>query len=198
MFVGIYQSAGLLLIIVAFYITDFILIARYDRERSAEGSGRSWTYTLFILSAAALMVLQPLVLPAVSLIIKAWWGGVIQGIGLLLAVGGLILHWWARVYLRQYYAERVEVQPEHQVVSSGPYGYVRHPVITSFFMIIIGIFLLNPSPLSLVMVCYTFWDFSGAAREEEDLLSQTLPGYADYMARVPAFFPDLTKKWGGK
>jgi steroid 5-alpha reductase family enzyme len=39
-----------------------------------------------------------------------------------------------------------------------------------------------------VLVFYTFWDFSGAARKEEGRLSQ-LPGYAAYMQRTPRFFP---------
>ncbi len=198
MLVGVYQSAGLLMIIAAFYITDFFLIARYDRERTAEGSGRSWDYTLFLLVVAILLLTQPILLPQISVRLKGWPGGVIQAAGLITALGGLGVHWWARAYLKQYYAERVEVQPEHAVISSGPYAYVRHPVITSFFMIVIGIFLINPSLLSLLLIGYTFWDFSRAARQEEQLLSRTLPAYAAYQARVPAFFPVLKNPRRGK
>lgn len=187
-----------MLIIVAFYITDFFLIARYDRERKAEGSGRSWDYTLFLLTAAGLMVLQPLVLPALSLVIKAQWGVLIQVAALLLACGGLGVHWWSRASLRQFYAERVELQPEHQVIDKGPYAYVRHPVFTSFFMLVTGCFLLNPSLPTLLMALYTFWDFSRAARQEEQLLSQNLPGYGEYMARTRAFFPGINRLRGGK
>jgi protein-S-isoprenylcysteine O-methyltransferase Ste14 len=198
MLVGIYQSAGLLLIIVAFYITDFFLIARYDRERKAEGSGRSWDYTLFLLTAASLMVIQPLVLPALSLVIEAWWGVLIQVAALLLAMAGLGVHWWSRASLKQFYAERVELQPEHQVIDNGPYAYVRHPVFTSFFMLVTGCFLLNPSLPTVLMMLYTFWDFSRAARQEEQLLSQNLPGYVEYMTRTRAFFPGLDRLRGGK
>jgi|WetSurMetagenome_2_1015567.scaffolds.fasta_scaffold658007_1 protein-S-isoprenylcysteine O-methyltransferase Ste14 len=198
MLVGIYQSAGLLLIIVAFYITDFFLIARYDRERKADGSGRSWDYTLFLLTAASLMVIQPLVLPVLSLVIEAWWGVLIQVAALLLAMAGLGVHWWSRASLKQFYAERVELQPEHQVIDNGPYAYVRHPVFTSFFMLVTGCFLLNPSLPTVLMMLYTFWDFSRAARQEEQLLSQNLPGYIEYMTRTRAFFPGLDRLRGGK
>jgi protein-S-isoprenylcysteine O-methyltransferase Ste14 len=198
MLTGIFQTGGLFLIIVVFYVKDALLIARYDRERSAEGSGRSWDYTLVLLSMVTFMVLQPLVLPGISVIIRAWWGLLVQGAGLAIAIGGLALHWWARACLKQFYAERVEVQPEHAVIMTGPYAYARHPVFTSFFMIVVGCFLLNPALPTLVVMLYAFWDFSRAARREEQLLSEKLPGYADYMAHTPAFFPDLAKMIGGK
>jgi protein-S-isoprenylcysteine O-methyltransferase Ste14 len=198
MLTGIFQTGGLLLIIVAFYVKDFWLIARYDQQRSAEGSGRSWDYTLVLLSVVTLMVVQPLVLPGISVIIRPWWGMLVQGTGLVVAFGGLGLHWWARSSLRQFYAERVELQPEHTVITAGPYVYVRHPVFTSFFMIVIGCFLVNPALPTLIVMTYAFWDFSRAARQEERLLSAKLPGYAEYMAHTPAFVPSLPRVIGGK
>ncbi len=68
---------------------------------------------------------------------------------------------------------------------------MRHPVITSFFGIATGLFLINPSPFTLAALLYTLWDFSRAARQEEDLLSRTLPGYADYARRTPRYLPRL-------
>ncbi|NTW11851.1 MAG: hypothetical protein HGA30_00900, partial [Anaerolineales bacterium] len=40
---------------------------------------------------------------------------------------------------------------------------------------------------------YTIWDFTRAARQEEDLLTRTLPGYADYALRTPRFLPRLRR-----
>lgn len=189
MFTGVYQSGLILAIITAYYVLDFWLISRYDRQRRAEGSGRSWDYTLMIFAAVAAMILQPALVPALSLNIEASWGAWVQAAGLLLAAGGLGLHMWSRLHLQHFYAERVERQPGHVVVNTGPYAHVRHPVFTSFFMLIIGLFLINPSLPTLLMVIYTFWDFSRAARQEEVLLSRDVPGYADYMTQTPPFFP---------
>ena len=92
-------------------------------------------------------------------------------------------------HLQQYYAERVEVQPEHKVINTGPYALMRHPVITSFFGIATGLFLINPALTTLFALAYTIWDFSRAALQEEDLLSRTLPGYADYPRHTPRYLP---------
>lgn len=194
MFTGIYQSGLILAVIVTYYLLDFWLISRYDRQRHAEGSGRSWDYTLMIFVAVSAMILQPIVVPSLSVRIETAWGILVQIAGIGFAIGGLILHTWSRLHLQHFYAERVERQPGHCVVNTGPYGYVRHPVFTSFFMLIIGLFLVNPALPTLLMVIYTFWDFSRAARQEEQLLSQDVPGYTDYMRQTPPFFPKVGVK----
>ncbi len=194
MLTGIYQSIVFLLVILLFYMMDFFLIHRYDKQRRASGSGRSWDFTLLMLAFAALLVLQPIVIPQIGWRTDSMWGLVIQVVGVLSLVGAMLLHFWARLHLQQFYAERVEVQPEHRVIDTGPYAAIRHPVITSFFGMAIGLFLVNPALTTLVMLIYTFWDFSRAARQEEELLSKTLPDYAVYMARTSRFVPRLWRK----
>jgi len=191
MLLGIPQSAATLLTIVAFYAMDFTLIRRYDKQRQASGSGRSWDFTSFIFLMVAILVLQPLLLPIISYRTAQTWGLFIQILGLIVIIAALALHIWSRMHLQHYYAERVEVQPEHKVIDTGPYALMKHPVITSFFGIASGLFLINPSLTTLAALIYTIWDFTRAAQQEEELLSKTLPGYADYARRTPRFLPRL-------
>jgi protein-S-isoprenylcysteine O-methyltransferase len=191
MLLGTPQSIATLLTILLFYTMDFALIRRYDKHRQASGSGRSWDFTFFIFVTVAVLVLQPVLLPFLSLHTTQSWGVLVQLLGLILILMALALHIWSRLHLQQFYAERVEVQPEHKVIDTGPYGWMRHPVITSFFGIATGLFLINPSPFTLFALLYTIWDFGRAARQEEDLLTQTLPGYADYARQTPRFLPRL-------
>jgi len=193
MLLGIAQSIATLLTILLFYIMDFALIRRYDKKRQASGSGRSWDFTFFIFVAVAVLVLQPILFPFLSFRTTQTWGLVIQVLGVLSILAALALHLWSRVHLQQFYAERVEVQPEHRVIDTGPYAWMRHPVITSFFAIATGLFFTNPSLLTLRALIYTIWDFGRAARQEEELLTQTLPGYADYARRTPRFMPRLRR-----
>jgi len=193
MFLGIPQAATILLTIVVFYVMDFTLIRRYDKQRRASGSGRAWDFTSFIFLMVAILVLQPIYLPNLGFQTTQIWGLLFQIIGLLVIVASLALHAWSRVHLQHYYAERVEVQPEHKVIDTGPYALMKHPVITSFFGIASGLFITNPSLTTLAALLYTIWDFTLAAQQEEDLLSRTLPGYADYARRTPRFLPRLWK-----
>jgi protein-S-isoprenylcysteine O-methyltransferase Ste14 len=189
MLLGIPQSIATLLTILLFYAMDFTLIRRYDIKRQASGSGRSWDFTFFIFAMVAVLVLQPMLLPIISFHTTQIGGLLIQALGALLILTSLALHIWSRSHLQHFYAERVEVQPEHKVINSGPYSLMRHPVITSFFGISTGLFLINPALTTLAALLYTIWDFGRAARQEEDLLTQTLPGYADYARQTPRFLP---------
>ena len=190
---GIPQSIATLLTIILFYSMDFALIRRYDKKRQASGSGRSWDFTFFIFLMVAVLVLQPLLLPILSFRTTAIWGLVLQLLGVLIILMALALHIWSRAHLQQFYAERVEVQPEHKVIDTGPYQLMRHPVITSFFGIATGLFLINPALPTLAALLYTVWDFTRAAKQEEELLAQTLPGYTAYADRTPRFLPRLSR-----
>ena len=193
MLLGALQSIATLLTIVLFYAMDFALIQRYDKKRQASGSGRSWDFTFFIFVMVAILVLQPVLLPAISFRTTEIWGLMIQTICAVSILLALALHIWSRVHLQEFYAERVEVQPQHKVIDTGPYHLMRHPVITSFFGIAGGLFLINPALTTLAALLYTIWDFGHAAKQEEDLLSRTLPGYAEYAQRTPRFLPRVTR-----
>jgi len=192
---GIPQSAATLLVILLFYAMDFALIRRYDKKRQASGSGRAWDFTFFIFIMVAILVLQPIFFPILSFRITQSWGLFIQILGVVCILDAMALHIWSRVHLGHYYAERVEVQPEHKVIDTGPYKFMRHPVITSFFGIATGLFLINPALTTLAALIYTIWDFTRAAHQEEDLLTRTLPGYAEYAHRTPRFLPRV---WGSR
>lgn len=191
MFIGVYQSLAILAIVIAYYLMDVSLITWFDKKRTAKGSGRNWRYTILIGSLVVVMIAQPVVLPWLGWHTEAAWGLVLQLIGLALNVAALGLQIWSRIHLRQFYAERVELQPGHVIVDTGPYALVRHPVFSSFFLHVIGLVLLNPSLPTLVLAVYAFWDFSRAATKEEVLLSKNIPGYSDYMTRTAKFFPRL-------
>ena len=196
MLLGIPQSAATLLTILFFYAMDFTLIRRYDKQRQASGTsgtGRAWDFTFFIFVMVAILVLQPLFLQIISFRTNQTWGLFIQLFGLIVILTALALHIWSRAHLQHYYAERVEVQPEHKVINTGPYALMKHPVITSFFGIASGLFLINPSLTTRAALIYTIWDFTRAAQQEEDLLTKTLPGYADYARQTPRFLPRLRR-----
>lgn len=194
MLLGLPQSVATLMSILLFYVMDFLLIRRFDRLRAASGSGRAGDFTFFIFVMTAVLVLQPVLLPMLGFRTTERWGLIIQIIGIAVILDSLALHVWSRRHLGHFYAERVEIQPAHKVIDTGPYKHMRHPVITSFFGIAAGLFLINPSLTTLAAFGYTVWDFMRAARREETLLTKNLPGYAEYARQTPRFLPRLWKR----
>jgi protein-S-isoprenylcysteine O-methyltransferase Ste14 len=193
MILGWALSAILFLLIAVFLAMDFYFMFQFDPKRAA-GKGWAWDYTLQVFAIGLAVILRPVLLPSWGAKLPSYWGLGLQGIGLLLVLGSFGLHIWARLHLRHFYAERVEVQAQHQLVDTGPYALVRHPVITSFFALALGLFLIDLSVITFVLVFYTFGDFLRAARQEEDLLQKTVPGYAEYMERTNRFLPKVWRE----
>ena len=191
MLTGLFQSGVILLTGLVYYMVDAWLIGHYDQHRAEEGSGRSRGYTAFMIAFLVLLVLQPVLLPGLGLQISSRWGLLMQAVGVAMIAGALALHWWARSHLQHFYVEDVQFQEGHYVVDTGPYRLVRHPVFTSFFVIAVGLLLVNPAVTTLLMAIYVFVDFPRAARSEEELLTEKLPQYAGYMERTGRFWP----KW---
>ena len=188
MVTGILLSLSMLVVISIFYGMHFWLIRKYDPFRE-KGSSGAVEYTIMGLIVALLLILQPAILPVLGYYTEASWGMTLQIIGLLLFFSSLLLHWWARSNLQQFFGERIEVQKDQHLIESGPYAYIRHPIYTSFYLLGFALLLLNPSILILLLLAYTFWDFGRLVSKEEKLLSDNIPGYKAYMTRTSRFFP---------
>lgn len=191
---GVPLSILLTIIVVLFYILDFYFMSTNDTNRKQEGRGWSWDYTLFTILLSLLIILQPIFLPMIGLDMNSPIGALIQVAGCASVLLSFIIHAWARLHLKHFYTERVEIQPDHKVINTGPYKLMRHPIITSFFLLSGGIFLINPALTTLFIVAYTVWTFTKSAIEEEKALSENVPGYKEYLRSTPRFLPRLWKK----
>lgn len=58
--------------------------------------------------------------------------------GSLLVVAGAGLRLKCYHTLREYFTFEMTVRPDHQLITHGPYGYVRHPSYTGMVMVFIG------------------------------------------------------------
>jgi protein-S-isoprenylcysteine O-methyltransferase Ste14 len=110
----------------------------------------------------------------------------LQTLGLLLLVlsTGFVL-WVMRE--NSFAAPVIKIQTErgHRVIDSGPYAWVRHPMYSGTILFFAGMPLLLGSWWGLIMAPLFVVLFGFRARLEERALVAGLPGYADYLTRVP-------------
>ncbi|WP_215143523.1 methyltransferase family protein [Exiguobacterium qingdaonense] len=59
-------------------------------------------------------------------------------IGLTFYIAGVSLRYWGIIHLRHQFTRHVVVRPEDELVSSGPYRYLRHPLYTGLLLITLG------------------------------------------------------------
>lgn len=120
------------------------------------------------------------------------WSGttmVVPSIGTALVVVGAMVNVWARIVLGVQWASALVVYQMHQLITAGPYRYVRHPLYASLFVMFVGSALVYRNG-SVLMIALLFLFFSyQRARDEERFLIQHLKGYAAYMLSTQLFFP---------
>ena len=91
---------------------------------------------------------------------------------------------YCRNYLGRFWTAETALQANHQIVDSGPYRAVRHPIYTCACVMYLGTALVfaawwNGLIAGLVMLGYAL-----KAKLEDDFLVCNLPGYQDYSQRV--------------
>jgi protein-S-isoprenylcysteine O-methyltransferase Ste14 len=112
--------------------------------------------------------------------------------GVLLLVGALLLHGWARRTLGPMWSGVVQVRAQHPLVERGPYRLVRHPIYLAGLLMAAGTFLAHPSPATACIGAGFAAGVVLKARLEERALRSVLGGdYERYAARVPALVPRL-------
>lgn len=113
--------------------------------------------------------------------------------GVFMVALGWGIRLWAQRALGRYFVGEVAVQPDHRVVRSGPYRWVRHPAYTGGFLSSIGFALMLSTWLGvLISAIMLIWAYAVRVPREEALLARALgDAYRDYMAHTKRFVPLL-------
>ena len=119
-------------------------------------------------------------------------------IGLVLVLGGVLLHGWARRALGPMWSGVVQVRAQHMLVDRGPYRLVRHPIYSAGLLLAVGTLLAHPSVATTCLAVGFALGMLVKARLEERALRRVLGReYEAYAARVPAFVPRLVRRRSG-
>ncbi len=113
-------------------------------------------------------------------------------IGYVCAVLGFLGTWWCYFTLGSAWGISVDEKRTNELVRSGPYGVLRHPIYTLQWLIVLGAFLITPTiPLLVGLAILTvFMQIKG--RIEEKKLGKIFgDAYSEYSREVGGFFPKL-------
>lgn len=79
--------------------------------------------------------------------------------------------------------------PDGQLVTSGAYRFVRHPIYFGVLVAALGFALVTANPYRLGLTALLFVFFDRKARREEQWLLEKYPDYGAYRARVRKLIP---------
>jgi protein-S-isoprenylcysteine O-methyltransferase Ste14 len=179
-FLGVF-AVGLLAITVYLMRHDPQLLER--RLRAGPGAERERSQKI-IQSFAALSFIAAILLPAIDH--RLAWSAAPPAAALagdaLIALGFLIT---VLVFRENRFATAViAIDAEQQVVSTGPYRLVRHPMYLGALIMMLGVAPALGSWWGLLAVVPFAAALAWRLVDEERILATRLPGYTDYQSTV--------------
>jgi protein-S-isoprenylcysteine O-methyltransferase Ste14 len=107
-----------------------------------------------------------------------------------LVAAGLAYTVWARVHLGANWSGSVTQKEGHELIRTGPYAQVRHPIYTGLLVAFLGSAIACGEPRALLGLAIVVVSFVRKLRIEERFMAELFPQqYARYRAEVPALVP---------
>ena len=148
-----------------------------------------------------LLVLLGLVLCFLFLLVPEWiaaplarpflpQGGFFYYLGLAVLIAGLAFSAWARQVLGRNWSGRVTIKEDHELVTRGPYAWVRHPIYTGALLAITGTALAYGRIGGLISIGLILAVFLRKIHLEEKAMGGHFgERYAEYRRRTKALIP---------
>jgi protein-S-isoprenylcysteine O-methyltransferase Ste14 len=112
----------------------------------------------------------------------------LAAIGSALCVAGAVFAIWARFSLGRNWGMPMTQHAQPELVTSGPYRFVRHPIYTGMLFMLVGTSLVYPLGAVPSAAFIAYFIFS-ASREERDMVRQFPDTYPGYRQRSKMLIP---------
>lgn len=164
------------------------------RTRQRESFGSRMSYTVVAWAAMELMFLPkgP----------RGWWHAEIVPYspwigwaGVAVTALGFAFTLWARSTLGGNWSSSVTIKVEHELVRTGPYRWVRHPIYTGLIVALAGTAMARDQWRGAVAVALLWVAFTIKRLKEESFMRQTFGAhYLEYSRATGAIFPALLRR----
>lgn len=113
-------------------------------------------------------------------------------IGAAVTVGGLLFAVWARQYLGRNWSSSVAIKQGHELITTGPYALVRHPIYTGILTGFLGTAIAVSQVRGFIGFALMFLVLWLKLRTEEEWMrSQFGETYATYARQTATLVPYL-------
>jgi protein-S-isoprenylcysteine O-methyltransferase Ste14 len=114
----------------------------------------------------------------------------VGSIGLLISFIGLIIACWSRYLLGKNWSLSVQKKENHELIKSGFYKIVRHPIYTGILLIFIGNTIIVGDYRGFIAVAIVFISFWFKLKKEEKFLTEIFGNeYINYKKETKAILP---------
>jgi protein-S-isoprenylcysteine O-methyltransferase Ste14 len=112
--------------------------------------------------------------------------------GFALALAGMGVAVWARIHLGQYWSDKVVLKVDHQLISSGPYARMRHPIYSGVLLGVGSTALVVGEWRGVLAFFLLLTNYAVKAKREEKILAGAFAeDFPDHKRRAGFLLPRL-------
>ena len=191
----LYRILTIFLLIIGYGISGY-----FRTKANRQGGRLKATNQPSFLIGLRLFALVTFFLPLLSYLIHPTWmtwarlslPDWVRGLGFALALGMTPIFVWIFNSIGQNIAPSHATRQDHQLVTDGPYRWVRHPLYTSGFVFMLGVALLTAVWVIGLMLLIGFGLLTYRTKfEEANLIEAFGDDYRNYMKQTGRYLPRL-------
>src|ERR1700735_2574975 len=113
--------------------------------------------------------------------------------GVLIPAAGVAIAFWARFHLGSNWSGVVTLKEGHELIRTGPYRTIRHPIYTGILIGFLGSAIVNGQVRGLIAMAVVWLSFFIKARREEKLLTQEFGAkFEEHRQHTGMFLPKFS------
>lgn len=114
----------------------------------------------------------------------------IAWLGVALTALGVFIACWSRVHLGSNWSGTVTLKEGHELIRTGPYRNIRHPIYTGILLAMLGSAVAQGEIRTLIAVGISWLSFYIKARREEQFLREEFgPRFDEHSRHTGMFLP---------
>lgn len=111
-------------------------------------------------------------------------------LGVAITAAGVGVAFWARYHLGANWSGTVTLKENHELIRTGPYGTIRHPIYTGILLALFGSVITLGEVCGLIGLGVVWLSFYIKARREESFLAEEFgPRFAEHQRHTGMFLP---------
>jgi protein-S-isoprenylcysteine O-methyltransferase Ste14 len=123
-----------------------------------------------------------------STTLTGWFAVALTAIGFALTL-------WARYILGSNWSGNVTIKVAHELIRTGPYRFVRHPIYTGIILAAAGTAIALDQSRGLAALALLWFSFTIKRLKEEEFMRQTFgTQYIEYSQNTGAIFPTILRR----
>jgi protein-S-isoprenylcysteine O-methyltransferase Ste14 len=165
-------------------------LAALTAKRDAPGTRRRWfIYRLGVLALVYILIRYTDFFNLIGSYRSS--NLIIEGLGVVLTVLGVGVAIWARLYLGRNWGMPMSQREDPELVTTGPYAYVRHPIYSGILLALVGSALTLGASFAIFFLVSTFYFLYSAPIEEKNMAQRFPDAYPAYKKRTKMLIPFL-------